>query len=338
MLTDCQGVGLTPGPPRTSVVLLNMGGPDSEAAIRPFLQNLFSDPEILSFPLAGLVRPFLARTIAAKRAPRVLPNYRAIGGKSPLREISEAQAAALQAELGGREAGFAVQVAMRYWHPFAAEAAAAIRAWNPSRLVVLPLYPHYCRATTGSSLRDLEAALAAAGLASLPRRVVRAYPDFGPYVEALAETVREGLEHLPGATVLYSAHGLPQKIVDRGDPYRDHVQRTVAALAERLPGAPHRLAFQSKVGPVQWLKPSLEEMFRQLASEGVEDLVVVPISFVSDHIETLHELDIEYREFATDLGFRGYHRSAALNTRPAFIRALALRVGQALEAPEAQGA
>ena len=167
--------------------------------------------------------------------------------------------------------------------------------------------------------------------------MVRAYPDYGPYVDALAETVCEGLEQLPGATVLYSAHGLPQKIIDRGDPYLDHVRRTVAALAERLPGVPHRLAFQSKVGPVQWLKPSLEEVLRELASEKVADLVVVPLSFVSDHIETLHELDIEYREIATGLGFRGYHRSAALNTRPAFIRALALRVRRALEAPVDRG-
>lgn len=182
---------MTDGVPRTAVILLNMGGPDSEDAIRPFLQNLFSDPEILSFPLAGWVRPFLARKIAAKRAPRVLPNYRAIGGKSPLREISEAQAAALEAQLGGREMGVAVFVAMRYWHPFAAETANEIRAWNPSRLVVLPLYPHYCRATTGSSIQDLERALAAAGLDDMPRIVVRDYPDYGPYVDALAETVRD---------------------------------------------------------------------------------------------------------------------------------------------------
>jgi ferrochelatase len=325
-------------PPRTSVVLLNMGGPDSEAAIQPFLHNLFSDPEILSFPLAGLVRPFLARAIAARRAPRVLPNYRAIGGKSPLREISEAQAAALQTELGGAAAGIAVHVAMRYWHPFAAEAAGAIRAWNPARLVVLPLYPHYCRATTGSSLRDLEAALAAAGLGAVPRTVVGDYPDYAPYVDALAETVREGLERLPGATVLYSAHGLPQKIIDRGDPYLDHVQRTVAALAQRLPDVPWRLAFQSRVGPVKWLEPALGNELAALAGEGVRNLVVVPISFVSDHIETLHELDIEYREAAAGLGITGYVRAAALNTRPAFIAALAQRVRQVLGDPEIPGA
>jgi len=318
--------------PRTSVVLLNMGGPDSEAAIRPFLQNLFSDPEILSFPLAGLVRPWLARWIAAKRAPRVWPNYRAIGGKSPLREISEAQAAALKAELGGHSEGVDVQVAMRYWHPFAAEAAAAIRSWTPARIVVLPLYPHYCRATTGSSLRDLNAALQDAGLGQVPRTVVRAYPDYAPYVDALAETVREGLARLPGATVVYSAHGLPQKLVDRGDPYLEQVRRTVAALAERLPREiPQRLTFQSRVGPVRWLEPSLHAMFQELAAAGVERLVVVPLSFVSDHIETLHELDVEYRAAAAQLGIREYDRCAALNTRPAFIHALALRVREALQ-------
>lgn len=320
--------------PRTSVVLLNMGGPDSEAAIRPFLQNLFSDPEILSFPLAGLVRPWLARWIAAKRAPRVLPNYRAIGGKSPLREISEAQAAALKAALGGRSEGVDVHVAMRYWKPFAAEAAAAIRTWAPARIVVLPLYPHYCRATTGSSLRDLDAALQDAGLAAVPRTVVRAYPDYGPYVDALAETVQEGLAGLPGATIVYSAHGLPQKLIDRGDPYLAHVRRTVAALTERLPREIlQRLAFQSRVGPVRWLEPSLQTVIQELAAAGVDRLVVVPLSFVSDHIETLHELDVEYREAAAQLGICDYYRCAALNSRPAFIHALALRVREALQEP-----
>ncbi|MHB8765212.1 MAG: ferrochelatase [Deferrisomatales bacterium] len=320
------------GGEKTAVVLLNMGGPDSLEAVRPFLENLFSDPEILRFPLAGLVRRPLARWIASRRSRRVVEHYRAIGGKSPLRQITEAQARALAEELGD---GYSVHVAMRYWHPRAREAARAAREAGARRLVVLPLYPHYCRATTGSSLADLEQALAAEGLGGLPRRTVRSWPEFGPYADALAEAVREALGALPGATVLYSAHGVPVKLIDEGDPYLDQVQATVAAVTARLPGVPHPLAFQSRAAPVRWLEPSVEEALRALAAEGARPLVVVPVSFVSDHIETLHEIDVEYRELAEQLGIAGFARSPSLNTRPAFIRALAELVRSAPD-PAAQ--
>jgi ferrochelatase len=302
----------------TAVILLNMGGPDSLGAVRPFLQNLFSDPEIL--PVPGPVRWLLARWIAARRAPRSAANYRVIGGKSPLAEITRAQARALGEALGS---GYRVHVAMRYWNPRAQEAARQVRAERAARVVALPLYPQYSRATTGSSLADLAAALSAEGVGGLPRIVVPSWHDFGPYADALAEAVKEALEGLAGATVLFSAHGLPVRLIEKGDPYLEQIQGTVAAVMERLPGVPHRLAFQSRVGPVRWLEPAVGDALRTLAREGVRRLVVVSVSFVSDHIETLHEIDVEYAELARHLGFEAFRRTPSLNTRPAFIHALA---------------
>lgn len=306
---------------KNAVILLNMGGPDSLGAVEPFLRNLFGDPAILGLP--GFLRRPLARLIASRRAPKVVEKYREIGGKSPLREITEAQAAALERELGGPGAGWSVHVAMRYWNPRARAAAAAVRAAGAERLVVLSLYPQFSRATTGSSLADLGDALAAEGLAALPRAVVASWHDAPPYLDALAGAVAEGLRELPEATVLFSAHGLPVKLVEQGDPYLGQVQGTVAGVVGRLPGVPWRLAFQSRTGPVRWLEPSTPDALRALAREGVKDVLVVPVSFVSDHIETLHELDIEYGELARELGLRAFRRCPSLNTRPDFVRALA---------------
>jgi len=318
-----SGTGSSPhtlgaGAVETAVVLLNMGGPDSVAAVRPFLQNLFSDPEIL--PAPGPIRRLLARWIAARRAPRSAANYRVIGGKSPLTEITRAQARALEQELG---AGYRVHVAMRYWNPMAREAARQIREERAGRVLALPLYPQYSRATTGSSLADLETALTAEGIGEIPRTVVRSWQDFGPYADALAEALTEALAGLDGATVLFSAHGLPVRLIEKGDPYLEQVQATVAAVMERVPGVPYRLAFQSRAGPVRWLEPAVADELKTLAEEGVRHLVVVPVSFVSDHIETLHEIDVEYGELARHLGFDVFRRTPSLNTRPTFIRALA---------------
>ncbi|MBI5016544.1 MAG: ferrochelatase [Deltaproteobacteria bacterium] len=303
-----------------------MGGPDSLEAVEPFLRNLFSDPEILRFPLSGLIQKPLARLIASRRALKVVEKYREIGGRSPLREITEAQAAALERELGE---GFSVHVAMRYWNPTASEAARAVKTAGPDRLVVLPLYPQYSRATTGSSLADLDRALEAEGLGACPKTVVRSWHDEPAYVEALAEVVAEGLRDLPGATVLFSAHGLPVKLVEEGDPYLDQIQGTAAAVAERLPDVPWELAFQSRAGPIRWLEPSTPDAIRALAARGVRDVLVVPVSFVSDHIETLHELDLEYSALAREVGLRTFRRAPSLNTRPSFIQALAVLVRSA---------
>ncbi len=314
------------------VVLLNMGGPDSPEAVRPFLENLFSDPEILRFPLSRWLQRPLARWIASRRSPVVAERYRRIGGGSPIAPITLAQAEALEAELAARGVEARVTVAMRYWKPRAREAAEALAELGADRLVVLPLYPQYSRATTGSSLADLEDALRAAGLHGVPRTVIRSWHDHPAYLDSLAEAVREGLEALPGATVLMSAHSLPQRLIDRGDPYLDQVRGTVAGVLARLGDVPHRLAFQSRTGPVRWLGPGVEEVLRELAAAGVERVLAVPVSFVSDHIETLHEIDIEYRNLARSLGIRELGRSPSLNTRPSFIRALAGLVQGALRA------
>jgi ferrochelatase len=316
---------------KTGVFLLNMGGPDSLEAVQPFLENLFSDPEIIRFPLSRLIQKPLARRISTRRAQRVSHHYRTLGGKSPLREITEAQAAALEERLGS---GFSVHVAMRYWHPFADEAVAKAREQGVDRIVVLPLYPHYCRATTGTSISDLDRALEAGGLGELDRTVVEAYPDYPPYLEAMADCVREAVEPNPGTVLLFSAHGVPVSMIAKGDPYLAHVEATVAGIMTRLQadfgGLTHRLAFQSRAGPVKWLEPSVEQALEALADEGVDDVTVVAVSFVSDHIETLHEIDIEYKELATKLGIANFRRAPVPNTRPAFIDALARRVEEAL--------
>ena len=305
------------------VVLLNMGGPDTPEAVRPFLENLFSAPEILRFPLSRWLQRPLARWIASRRSPVVEERYRRIGGGSPIARITRAQAEALEGELAARGLDALVVAAMRYWTPRAGEAAADLRERGADRLVVLPLYPQYSRATTGSSLADLELALGAAGLSGIPRTVIRSWHDHPAYLDALAEAVREGLEALPGATVLMSAHSLPQRLIERGDPYLDHVRATVAGVMARVGEVPHRLAFQSRTGPVRWLGPGVEEVLGELAAAGVERVLVVPVSFVSDHIETLHEIDVEYRDLARSLGIREFGRCPSLNTRPSFIRALA---------------
>jgi protoporphyrin/coproporphyrin ferrochelatase len=308
---------------KTAVVLLNLGGPDSLEAVRPFLANLFSDPEILRFPLSRLLQKPLAFWIASRRSRTVTEKYREIGGKSPLREITEAQASALETMLGP---SFSVHVAMRYWHPRAEEAARELRRAAPDRILALPLYPQYSRATTGSSFRDLREALAAAGLAGVPRVELPSWPDFPPYVDALAECVREGLQGLEGATVLLSAHSLPMRLIDEGDPYLEQVRATAAALAGRLPGTRCELAFQSRTGPVRWLGPAVPEVLRRLAAGGTRKILVVPLSFVSDHIETLHEIDVEYRHLALSVGIAEFRRAPSLNTRSSFIEALAALV------------
>jgi ferrochelatase len=308
-----------------------MGGPDSLEAIQPFLENLFSDPEILKFPLSRFVQKPLARMISRKRSAKVMGEYRKMGGKSPLVQITADQATALADALGEE---FSVHVAMRYWHPRADEAVAQARAAfpnGPERIVVLPLYPHYCRATTGTSITDLQGALERGGLGNVERIVVRSWQDYAPYIDALAECLAEAVEGNPSTTILFSAHSIPVSLIKRGDPYLDHVKATVAAVMERFGGLEHRLAFQSRAGPVKWLEPSMEDAIKRLAAEGVEDVTVVAVSFVSDHIETLCEIDEQYREMAEGLGIKRFKRAPSLNVRPTFVRALEQRVLLALE-------
>ena len=306
---------------KIAVLLLQMGGPDSLDAVEPFLYNLFSDRDIIKIGPAFL-QPSIARMIVKRRAPKSAANYRAIGGKSPLRELTEHQASELEKALGD---GYRCFVAMRYWKPFTHEALIAIRQAGISRIVALSLYPHYSRATTGSSLNELEKCLAV----SKPRpaiTLVRQFFDHPLYIEALAEKIEQGLSGFPDRSrvqLFFSAHSLPQSFIAEGDPYLDHIQATVRLLMERFGGVAHHLAFQSRAGPVKWLEPSTQDKLKELAGQGHTQILMVPLSFVSDHIETLHEIDIEYREEAHKLGITDFRRMESLNSSPAFIACLA---------------
>ncbi|MDA8414493.1 MAG: ferrochelatase [Desulfobacteraceae bacterium] len=306
---------------KTAVLLLQMGGPDSLDAVEPFLYNLFSDRDIIRIGPAFL-QPFIARMIVKRRAPKSAANYRDIGGKSPLRELTEEQAAKLESVLGDNYRCF---VAMRYWKPFTDEALSAIRREGIRRIVALSLYPHYSRATSGSSFNELERCLAA----SKPRpevSYIRQFYDHPLYIQALAEKIEQGLSGFPDRSnvqLFFSAHSLPQSFITEGDPYLDHIQATVRLTMERFEGVSHHLAFQSRAGPVKWLEPSTQEKLKDLAAQGHTEVLMVPLSFVSDHIETLHEIDIEYREEAHKLGILDFRRTESLNSSPVFISCLA---------------
>ncbi len=306
---------------KTAVLLLQMGGPDSLDAIEPFLYNLFSDRDIIRIGPAFL-QPLVARFISRRRSKTVAEYYRQIGGRSPIRELTEQQAAELQKALGS---GYSCFTAMRYWKPDTIEALAAIKRAGISRIIALSLYPHYSRATTGSSLNELErvAGLSRAGFEVHP---VRQFFDHPLYIAALAEKIEQALAGFADRScvhLVFSAHGLPQSFIDSGDPYMDQIRATVRLVMEHFGGISHRLSFQSRAGPVKWLEPSTEATIRELAGSGCKSLLMVPLSFVSDHIETLYEIDIQYRDEARQLGIDDFRRAESLNSSPAFIECLA---------------
>jgi protoporphyrin/coproporphyrin ferrochelatase len=306
---------------KTAVLLLQMGGPDSMEAIQPFLYNLFSDRDIITIGPA-LVQPLIARFISHRRAKKVSVYYRRIGGKSPLREITEQQAAELEKVLGS---GYRCFTAMRYWKPDTAEALAAVKRECISRVIALSLYPHYSRATSGSSFNELERVRAHSS-ALFELISLKPFYNHPLYIAALAEKIEQalaGFEDRNAVQLVFSAHGLPQSFIDSGDPYLAHIQTTVWLVMEQFGGVSHHLAFQSRAGPVKWLEPSTEDKIRELAESGVKNVLMVPISFVSDHIETLYEIDIQYREEALALGISNFRRVESLNTSPLFIQCLA---------------
>jgi ferrochelatase len=314
---------------KIAVVLFNLGGPDSPAAIKPFLLNLFRDPAILRVP--PFIRPFLARIIARARVKPATENYALLGGKSPLLDLTRDQGAALDTALAAR--GFEARsfIAMRYWHPFARQTAREVRAWDPDEIVLLPLYPQFSSTTTGSSLDDWRREAVRAGITKPVTTLCCFFEDSG-YIAATAAIVRRSLDAARAASpvpvrVLFSAHGLPEVIVRRGDPYQVHVERTVAAVAAALDetGLDYRVCYQSRATPQKWLDPSIEVEIEHAARDGVA-VLVVPIAFVSDHSETLVELDVEYKELAHRLGVKGYFRAPAQNSDPGFIDALAALV------------
>jgi protoporphyrin/coproporphyrin ferrochelatase len=318
---------------QTAVILFNLGGPDDLAAVESFLVNLFSDREIIELPFGATVQPLFARLIAKLRGPSVRRNYERIGGGSPQLRITRAQADALEARLNeGRQAGaFRVFIAMRYSTPTAADALQAIAAAGIRRIVTVPLFPQYSKATTGSSRGEFERTLATVfrQQAVFDITHVDHYADDPLYLEALTDTVRAAWARIPvegraETVILFSAHGLPQKFIDAGDPYVIHIEATRRGVLERL-GLPNRqlLAYQSRTGPVRWIGPGTEETLLSLGREGVRNVLVVPLSFVSDHIETLYEVDMLFADAARKAGITGYFRPEALNTNTLFIDALA---------------
>lgn len=327
---------------RHAVVLFNLGGPDSLAAVEPFLCNLFSDPDIFRLPLGWLLQKPLARWIARRRAGEAAEGYRAIGGRSPLLENTMAQATALQQALNaqaevrvaagtnrraapGHDA-YDVFVCMRYWHPRATEVVARLKAGGYGHVVLLPLYPQYSLTTTGSSYNEFMRVCQAASYSPSVHLVREWYQEPG-FQRAIVESLKQALRELPDpdparVECLFSAHGLPQKFVRAGDPYERQIQATYEAVRAELGWPRTTLCYQSRVGPLEWLRPYTDDVIRAQAAAGAKQMLVYPIAFVSDHIETLFELGITYAKLARDCGVAHYRVVPALNADPRLIAVL----------------
>lgn len=321
---------------RVGVMLFQLGGPDTLEAIEPFLFNLFSDPDIIDFPFARIGRKPLAKLISTTRAKKVQRHYSVIGGGSPIRRFTEQQARALQFHLRNSGLDAHCFVAMRYWHPFTAEAIEHLRAARCDEVVLLPLYPQYSSTTTGSSLHEWERLFQD----DLPVHSVRSFYSHDLYLDALAEKIKEALTRFPDPSapeLVFSAHSVPVSVIEAGDPYQRQIEHTVD-LVMRRGGWPnrHRICYQSKVGASKWLRPSLHATLRDLAAGGAREVCIVPISFVSDHVETLGEIDHEARREAANLGIERFEMTAGLNNSPIFIAALADLVKSVVNAGRAE--
>jgi protoporphyrin/coproporphyrin ferrochelatase len=323
---------------RVGVLLLNLGGPDKLEDVGPFLYNLFSDPEIIRLPFSWLQKP-LAWFIASRRTQKSQENYKQIGGGSPLRRITEAQGEALKEQLQALGQEAKIYVGMRYWHPYTEEAIAQLTQDNIEHVVILPLYPQFSISTSGSSFRLLDKLWQEdPKLQRIEYKVIPSWYKQPSYLQAMAELISQELDQFPNPDsvhIFFSAHGVPKNYVEEaGDPYQQEIEECTALIMQTLNRTnEHTLAYQSRVGPVEWLQPYTDDALPELGAKGVKDLVVVPISFVSEHIETLQEIDIEYRELAEESGIENFRRVPAPNTHPLFIRALADLVLDALESP-----
>jgi len=327
------------GKKKVGVVLFQLGGPDSLEAVEPFLYNLFCDPDIIPLgPLGVVLRRPMAKLISMRRARPVAGRYAEIGGRSPIRALTERQRDRLGVALAPLLEATVV-IAMRYWHPFASEAVEALRRAGPlDEIVLLPLYPHYSFATTRSSLKEWRRVYGQPRNGP-PQHLIENFHDHPHYIQALIEKVAATLRQFPDssrAQLVFSAHGLPVSLVKKGDPYPHQVKETVRLVCEggaaHVGGWPrsHVLCFQSRVGRAKWLEPSLTETIDRLARNGAKEMLVVPISFVTEHIETLHEINIEAREEAERLGVKIFRMMPAVGDSPLFISALADLVLRAL--------
>lgn len=303
------------------VILLNLGGPERLEDVEPFLFNLFSDRQIIRLSPFAFLQKIIARKIAAKRSPKSRKAYRLIGGGSPLARITAEQGQSLEKALQKDKVSFKVKMAMRYWPPFADETLKLFAQNKIKKIVALTLYPHYSKATTGSSLIDL---YQAASQFSTPFEIdeISSWPTHPPYISSLAVRISQKAKlFTDDFQLIYSAHSLPVKFIEEGDPYLAQVKQTILEV-EKLTGIKGRLCFQSRSGPVQWLSPSTPEMIKKLSDEGCKNILLMPISFVSDHLETLYEIDIMYRQQAAALGMQ-LIRTESLNSSPDFIAGLA---------------
>jgi protoporphyrin/coproporphyrin ferrochelatase len=315
---------------RIGVVLFQLGGPDTLEAIEPFLFNLFCDPDIIDFPFARIGRKPLAKLISSTRARKVQHHYATIGGGSPIRRFTEQQARALQRKLADSGLDAHCFIAMRYWHPFTAEAIEQLRDARCDEVVLLPLYPHYSSTTTGSSLNEWRRLFQD----DIAVHCIETFYRHELYLQALVEKIDEALARFSDPDrpeIVFSAHSVPVAVIQKGDPYQRQIEDTVELLMQRggwING--YRLCYQSKVGASKWLQPSLHTALRELATEKAREICIVPISFVSDHVETLGEIDHEARAEAAKLGIKRFEMTSGLNDSPTFIAALADLVGTAI--------
>ena len=313
---------------KIAIILFNLGGPDSLDAVQPFLRNLFGDPAILRLP--SLIRRPLASLLARRRTPKARDIYAKIGGSSPILGQTEAQARALEAALGqgdGKGHEWRGYVCMRYWHPMTEAVVRSVERFAPDRIVLLPLYPQFSTTTTASSFK----AWNDSATFKVPTAVVTDYPTEPGFIAASVELVKQGLAEAGAGPkrVLFSAHGLPERIVKAGDPYQTQIEQTAHAIAQRLEGVDWSVCYQSRVGPLQWIGPSTEAEIQRAGADKVS-IVLYPISFVSEHSETLVELDIDYRRLAELDGVPIYVRVPTVGTHPLFIAGLAGLVRDAL--------
>lgn len=322
---------------KKAVVLFQLGGPDSLEAVEPFLYNLFCDPDIIDIPGAFLFRKALARILSSRRTPKVRKLYEKIGGGSPILAQTELQARRLKESLAKQGLAAEVYIAMRYWHPMTKEVIDRLQSENVDEVVLLPLYPHFSKATTGSSMNEWKKNVALSNAAHFSTKLVESYCDHPLYIAALVENIARALERVPlgerrNVHLVFSAHGTPLKLVKLGDPYSHHIRKTYELVVESGNfGLQHHLCFQSKVGPQEWLQPSLTQTIELLASKKVSHVLVVPIAFVTDHIETLSEINMEAREQAEHLGIKYFDMMPALIANEKFIACLTDLVLQRLK-------
>lgn len=307
---------------KIAVVLFNLGGPDSLSAVEPFLYNLFCDPDIFNLPFG---QKLFAKIISSRRAPKVAEEYKLIGGKSPINMWTEIQRQMLEKYLHLYNNHIDVHIAMRYWNPLTRKTVSKVEDGNYDKIILLPLYPHYSVTTTGSSFNEWNRHYNGD---KKVLRYIKNYQTNEKYIEALNQRIDETLLRFPlevrnKVQLVFSAHGTPISLVKKGDPYSHHIQQTVSAVMKaRNNSHDHHLCFQSKVGPMKWLEPATASMIENLSAKGKKNLLIIPVSFVSDHVETLFELDIEYRHVAEKCGIENYIVMKGLNDSPLFIEAL----------------